>query len=142
MESSDLDFVMDVLEGEMRPYRQSHHTYTRLPEVGRARADILAEIRELTAGEEAKWRDGFASGAVYNGDQEHIDFLNEVYALNSQANPLHPDLWPSAVKFEAEIVAMTATMLGGGDAGVPTVCGTVSSGGTESIMLAMRTYRD
>ncbi|HEY6624414.1 MAG TPA: aminotransferase class V-fold PLP-dependent enzyme, partial [Acidimicrobiales bacterium] len=46
------------------------------------------------------------------------------------------------VKFEAEIVAMTATMLGGGDAGVPTVCGTVSSGGTESIMLAMRTYRD
>ncbi len=142
MESSDLDFVMDVLEGEMRPYRQSHHTYTRLPEVGRARSDILAEIRELTAGEEARWRDGFASGAVYNGDQEHIDFLNEVYALNSQANPLHPDLWPSAVKFEAEIVAMTATMLGGGDAGVPTVCGTVSSGGTESIMLAMRTYRD
>ena len=142
MESSDLDFVMDVLEGEMRPYRQSHHTYTRLPEGGRARADILAEIRELTAGEEAKWRDGFASGAVYNGDQGHIDFLNEVYALNSQANPLHPDLWPSAVKFEAEIVAMTATMLGGGETGVPTVCGTVSSGGTESIMLAMRTYRD
>ena len=68
--------------------------------------------------------------------------MNEVYALNSQANPLHPDLWPSAVKFEAEIVAMTATMLGGGEAGVPTVCGTVSSGGTESIMLAMRTYRD
>jgi sphinganine-1-phosphate aldolase len=142
VESSDLDFVIDVLEGEMRPYRESHHTYTRLPEVGRARADILAEIRELTAGEEAKWREGFASGAVYNGDQEHIDFLNEVYALNSQANPLHPDLWPSAVKFEAEIVAMTATMLGGGEEGVPTVCGTMSSGGTESIMLAMRTYRD
>jgi sphinganine-1-phosphate aldolase len=142
VESSDLDFVMDVLEEEMRPYRKSHHTYTRLPEAGRERADILAEIRELTAGEEAKWRDGFASGAVYNGDQEHIEFLNEVYALNSQANPLHPDLWPSAVKFEAEIVAMTATMLGGGDDGLPTVCGTVSSGGTESIMLAMRTYRD
>jgi glutamate/tyrosine decarboxylase-like PLP-dependent enzyme len=142
VESSDLDFVMEVLEGEMRPYRDSHHTYTRLPEVGRPRSDILAEIRDLTAGEEAKWRDGFASGAVYNGDQEHIEFLNEVYALNSQANPLHPDLWPSAVKFEAEIVAMTATMLGGGEAGVPTVCGTMSSGGTESIMLAMRTYRD
>jgi sphinganine-1-phosphate aldolase len=142
VESSDLDFVMEVLEGEMRPYRDSHHTYTRLPEVGRPRSDILAEIRDLTAGEEAKWRDGFASGAVYNGDQEHIEFLNQVYALNSQANPLHPDLWPSAVKFEAEIVAMTATMLGGGEAGVPTVCGTVSSGGTESIMLAMRTYRD
>ena len=73
MESSDLDFVMDVLEGEMRPYRESHHTYTRLPEAGRAWADILAEIRDLTSGEEAKWRNGFASGAVYNGDQEHIE---------------------------------------------------------------------
>ena len=142
MDSSDLDFVMDVLEAELRPYRTSHHTYTQLPEQGRSREEILKEMQALTEGEEAKWRDGFASGAVYNGDQQHIDFLNEVYALNSQANPLHPDLWPSAVKFESEIVAMTAAMLGGGEDGLPTVCGTVSSGGTESIMLAMRTYRD
>jgi sphinganine-1-phosphate aldolase len=65
--------------------------------------------------------------------------LNEVYAINSQANPLHPELWPSAVKYEAEIVAMTGAMLGGGETGVDSVCGTVSSGGTESILLAMRT---
>ncbi len=64
--------------------------------------------------EAARWEDGYASGSVYNGDPDHIDFLNEVYALNSQANPLHTDLWPSAVKYESEIVAMTATMLGGG----------------------------
>ena len=41
----------------------------------------------------------------------------EVYALNSQANPLHTDLWPSAVKYESEIVAMTASMLGGAGIG-------------------------
>ncbi|MHB8593005.1 MAG: aminotransferase class V-fold PLP-dependent enzyme, partial [Acidimicrobiales bacterium] len=34
------------------------------------------------------------------------------------------------------------SMLGGGEGGVESVCGTVSSGGTESILLAMRTYRD
>ena len=62
----------------------------------------------MRAGEESRWEDGFASGCVYNGDPEHIAFLNEVYALNSQANPLHTDLWPSTVKFETEIVAMTA----------------------------------
>ena len=82
--------------------------------------------------EQDRWEDGFASGSVYNGDPEHIAFLNEVYALNSQANPLHADLWPSTVKFEAEIVAMAAHMLGDVDG----VCGTVSSGGTESILLA------
>jgi glutamate/tyrosine decarboxylase-like PLP-dependent enzyme len=46
------------------------------------------------------------------------------------------------VKYEAEIVAMTGAMLGGGEGGVDSVCGTVSSGGSESILLAMRAYRE
>jgi len=70
-----------------------------------------------------------------------------VYAINSQSNPLHSDVWPSANKFEAEIVMMTANMLGaaqgGGSPGSgQEIVGTVSSGGTESILLAMKTYRD
>ena len=142
MKPSDLDPVVDALEAELRPYRDSHHTYRRLPADGRDRREILDEMRELAAREEAKWRAGYSSGAVYHGSADHIEFLNEVYAVNSQSNPLHPELWPSAVKYEAEVVAMTASMLGGGEEGVPTVCGTVTSGGTESILLAMRTYRD
>jgi sphinganine-1-phosphate aldolase len=87
------------------------------------------------------------SGAVYHGEEEHIAFVNRVYALHSQSNPLHADLWPSATKFEAEVVAMTASMLGAAEAnaGRPHeehLCGSLSSGGTESIMLAMKTYRD
>jgi sphinganine-1-phosphate aldolase len=66
--------------------------------------------------EQTRWRDGYVSGAVYHGDPAHIDFLNRVYALNSQSNPLHFDLWPSTVKYEAEIVAMTAHLLGAGAA--------------------------
>lgn len=142
MKPSDLDPVVDALESELRPYRDSHETYSQLPHRGRPRAEILAEMRALAEREDHKWRSGFASGAVYHGGQDHIDFLNEVYAVNSQSNPLHPELWPSAVKYEAEVVAMTAALLGGGPDGVPSVCGTISSGGTESILLAMRTYRD
>ena len=62
MESSDLDFVVDVLEAELRPYRESHHTYRQLPATGRPRGEILAEMRELAALEEPKWRDGFRLG--------------------------------------------------------------------------------
>ena len=91
--------------------------------------------------EEKRWKDGLVSGAVYHGDSEHIDFLNEVYALQSQSNPLHSDLFPSASKFESEIVSMTAQMLGA-DKTDDEVCGVVTSGGTESILLAMKTYRD
>lgn len=143
--------MLASMEEELKPYKGEFETFVRLPEQGRRRAEILGEMRSFAERESGQWRDGYVSGAVYHGDQEHIEFLNQVYAINSQVNPLHVDIWPSATKFEAEIVAMTASMLGA-DATAPApeanarfpgaVCGTVSSGGTESILLAMKTYRD
>jgi len=131
--------IMVELEASAKPYKNKFASFTQIPEVGRRRTDILHDMEAMRALEESHWKDGFISGAVYHGDQEHIDFLNQVYAINSQSNPLHADVWPSVTKFEAEIVAMTANMLGGTG---QDICGTLSSGGTESIMLAMKTYRD
>jgi glutamate/tyrosine decarboxylase-like PLP-dependent enzyme len=133
--------VTAALDDTIHPYRHTLPAHTALPRVGRSRADILAEMAELQAKEGARWRAGYVSGAVYGGDAEHIAFLNEVYALNAQSNPLHFDLWPSTVKYEAEIVAMTAEMLGAAET-PDAISGTVTSGGTESILLAVRTYRD
>ena len=131
--------IMVELERSVKPYKNKFDSFTQIPAVGRDHADILRDMEAMRAQEESHWKDGFVSGAVYHGDQQHIDFLNQVYAINSQSNPLHADVWPSTNKFEAEIVAMTGNMLGG--AGLD-VCGTLSSGGTESILLAMKTYRD
>ncbi|RIK49122.1 MAG: aspartate aminotransferase family protein [Chloroflexi bacterium] len=133
----EYDGLMAGLEPSLKPYRDKYPAFLRLPEHGRDREEILSEMESMREEEEAQWKEGFVSGAVYHGDAEHIEFLNRVYALHSQSNPLHSDVWPSATKFEAEIVSMCANMLGGENA-----CGTVSSGGTESIMLAMKTYRD
>ena len=108
-----------ALKPTIKSYRQHFETFTALPATGRDREEVLAEMREMTDLEAGRWRDGYASGSVYNGDEEHIDFLNRVYAINSQSNPLHTDLWPSAVKYESEIVAMTANMLGATEAGAP-----------------------
>ena len=137
----DVNQIITELQQSMKPYQEDFKTYASLPQVGRSREEILEEMHTLYTKEEHKWRDGYVSGAVYHGDQEHIDFQNQVYAINSQTNPLHFDVWPSGVKFEAEIVSMTANMLGAGQAG-DEIVGTVSSGGTESILLAMKTYRD
>jgi sphinganine-1-phosphate aldolase len=133
----EYDEMMGGLEASLKPYKDRFPTFAKLPQTGRGREEILREMESLREQEEAHWKDGFVSGAVYHGDEEHIEFLNRVYAINSQSNPLHADVWPSTTKFEAEIVSMTATMLHGESA-----CGTISSGGTESIMLAMKTYRD
>jgi sphinganine-1-phosphate aldolase len=135
----EYDEMMADLESSVKPYKGEFASFTKIPKTGRAREEILQEMEALHTHEQAMWEDGFVSGAVYHGDQEHIEFLNKVYAINSQSNPLHADVWPSTTKFEAEIVAMTADMLGGTDQDIH---GTVSSGGTESIMLAMKTYRD
>lgn len=135
----EYDGMMEELEDSVKPYKGKFTTFTEIPEVGRSRSEILNEMESLRAQEEAQWREGFVSGAVYHGDEEHIEFLNQIYSINSQSNPLHADVWPSTTKFEAEIVAMTASMLGKGD---QDICGTLSSGGTESILLAMKTYRD
>jgi sphinganine-1-phosphate aldolase len=129
---------MSELESSLKPYRDRFQTHDRLPDRGRDRDEVLAEVEELARAERPRWEEGYASGAVYHGDREHVDFLARVYAAHSQSNPLHVDLWPSATKFEAEIVSMTRTMLNGGD----DVVGTVTSGGTESILLAMKAYRD
>ncbi len=139
--------MMAEIEHSIKPYRDDFPTFSRLPETGRDKAEIISEMQALCAKEESKWKDGFVSGAVYHGDEDHIDFLNQVYMLNSQSNPLHTDVWPSTTKFEAEVVAMTAKMLNAQKAdddpdSDDEVCGVVSSGGTESILLAMKTYRD
>ncbi|MCA9634443.1 MAG: aminotransferase class V-fold PLP-dependent enzyme [Myxococcales bacterium] len=138
--------MLASMETSLRPYRGEFESFGRLPAEGKERAEVLEMMKAMCSREESRWREGYVSGAVYHGDRDHIDFLNQVYALYSQANPLHSDLWPSATKYEAEIVAMTAAMLGGGPAAggddEEEVCGAVSSGGTESILLAMKTYRD
>jgi sphinganine-1-phosphate aldolase len=139
--------MMQELEYSIKPYRKDFKTFTRLPKDGRKKEEIIKEMEALNAKEEPKWKDGFVSGAVYHGDEDHIDFLNQVYVLNSQSNPLHTDVWPSTTKYEAEVVAMTANMLNADKVTEDPDCddevgGVVSSGGTESILLAMKTYRD
>jgi glutamate/tyrosine decarboxylase-like PLP-dependent enzyme len=137
----DTGDLMQTLENELKPYRDELPSTREIPAEGLSPDTVLENMAALQTRETDGWKDGYVSGAVYHGDTAHIDFLNQVYALHSQTNPLHADVWPSISKYEAEIVAMTAGMLGGAKAGEE-ICGTLSSGGTESIMLAMKTYRD
>ncbi len=141
--SAQYDGFVKELEPSLKPYRKTHETFARIPVKGVPKKKILDLMKDLEKREREKWENGFVSGAVYHGGKEHIDFLNSVYAMYSQTNPLHSDVWPSIGKFEAEIVSMTADMLGRASSDNPDkICGTVTSGGTESILLAMKTYRD
>lgn len=61
----------------------------------------------------------------------------------AHTNPLHLDVFPSIARYEAEVVAMTAAVLGSKDkSSGGQICGNMTSGGTESILLAMKSSRD
>ena len=82
--------------------------------------------------------DGKISGAVYhvNSDIHTIaKFANNKFLYS---NPLHPDVYVSIRKMEAEIVSMCVNLYNG----TSKSCGTTTSGGTESIILACKAYRD
>ncbi|CAJ0932616.1 unnamed protein product [Ranitomeya imitator] len=64
--------------------------------------------------------------------------LRKVYGEFAWSNPLHPDVFPGVRKMEAEIVRMACNLFNGD----PETCGAVTSGGTESILMACKAYRD
>lgn len=141
-----IDSEQETMLADVAPPRPEATTmsFHRLPAAPVPVSEILEVMGRFRDAERRTWEKGRASGAVYHGASDHIAFLNEVYALQSQSNPLHADVWPSGVKFEAEVVAMTAAMLGAATAKAAgdEVVGTTTSGGTESIIMAMKAYRD
>jgi len=120
------------------PYRDRFKTYNRLPVEGRDRESILDELATMATEEDRIADAGRVSGSIYHGDHDHYRFLTDAFRLFAHANVLQRDMYPSATKLEAEIVAMTASMLHG-DA---QVCGVVTFGGTESLINPMLVYRD
>src|SRR5690606_20541588 len=75
---------------------------------------------------------------VYHASDEHTEFLKRAYSIYFHQNGLNPSAFPSLRNMEAEVVSIAANLLGGG----ANAAGTMTSGGTESIMMAIKTYRD
>jgi glutamate/tyrosine decarboxylase-like PLP-dependent enzyme len=109
----------------------------KMPASGRPRAEVLATMRQWKQGD-ADWRTGRTWSLVYYGGEGLLRLLQDAYTMFFSENGLSPLAFPSLRRFEAEVVSMTASMLGGGDEAV----GTLTSGGSESILLAVKTARD
>ncbi|MDH3260668.1 MAG: aspartate aminotransferase family protein [Acidimicrobiia bacterium] len=112
-------------------------TEPRIPDTGIAPADILEHMRDMRAND-ADWHSGQTWSLVYHAGDEHAAFLKEAHGTFFSENALNPIAFPSLRRFETEVVRMTATMLNGDN----NVAGTMTSGGSESILMAVKTYRD
>jgi sphinganine-1-phosphate aldolase len=132
--------------GDLHPYRTWTETFTQIPKKGRPETEVIEELKRIAAAEDQKWVTGQISGTMYHGGREHYDFLNHIFGLFSYVNLIQRDICPSGTKFEAEITSMVANMLHAEAAKTANpediVCGTVTSGGSESIYNAIYVYRE
>jgi glutamate/tyrosine decarboxylase-like PLP-dependent enzyme len=108
-----------------------------LPAQGRPKEAVLAQMR-AARDHDVRWRQGRAFSLVFHAGDDVSAVLQEAYTLFFAENGLNPTAFPSLRRFETEVVAMTAGLLGGGAQTV----GNMTSGGTESLLLAVKTARD
>ena len=136
-----MDKIRDKVSSSLK---RDHMAITRIPQQGRTPAAVLALLQQREA-HNVRISPGQSSlsGVVYIKDESHKQLLDNVYTLFSWSNPLHADVFPSVRQMEAEVIAMAVHMTRGGPGtAAPEACGAMTSGGTESILLAVKAARD
>jgi glutamate/tyrosine decarboxylase-like PLP-dependent enzyme len=106
------------------------------PEHGKSRQEILGTLAAKRA-RDARWREGRTFGMVYDGGPE-VHAVAEAVALEFlHENALNTKAFPSLGEIQSEVCAWTADLLHG-----ETAAGFMTSGGTESILCAVKAARE
>ncbi len=108
----------------------------RLPERGKTREELKRAL-EAARKADADWRRGRTWSLVYYAGEEALAVIQEAYLAFFSENGLGPKAFPSLKRFEEEVLAMTAGLLHGEQA-----VGSLTSGGSESILMAVKAARD
>jgi len=103
---------------------------------GRGKSDLLATIRRLQESD-VDWRSGRVFSQVYFVSDEHEAALLDAYASAFNLNGLSARAFPSLAQMERDVVEMAADLFGW-----PTAMGSLTSGGSESNLLALKAARD
>lgn len=108
-----------------------------LPEHGAPWSDLEARMRAL-AQADVKWRDGRTGMYIFNAGVDVEQVQKAAYAMFASENGLGPAAFPSLAQMEREVVAAGMSLLNA----PPGAAGAMTSGGTDSIFLAVKTARD
>src|ERR1700722_3696720 len=114
----------------------------RLPAHGASADEVLDRMEELRA-DDQDWRGGRVFSLVYSAGDEVHELLQDAQSLYSAENGLNVLAFPSIGVLQHDIIRNTASLLGADDpASGGAVDGYLTSGGTESLLQAVKTARD
>ena len=108
-----------------------------MPEIGRSFDDLRSEMIER-GGADVRWREGKTAVYVFNAGEDVTRVQKEAYTLYMSENGLGPAAFPSLKQMEEEVVAMGLQLLHGPSG----AAGHMTSGGTDSITMAVKAARD
>jgi sphinganine-1-phosphate aldolase len=108
-----------------------------LPEKGITEEELFNEMEDIRR-DDINWRNGKVWSLVYHATDEHTEMLKKAYTMFFSKNALSPMAFPSLRKFETEVISMVIDLFHGDKR----CCGSMTSGGTESLLMAIKTYRD
>lgn len=107
-----------------------------LPQTGTPKEQILAELDALQAHDVA-WKTGRAFTLAYHAGDDVLDLATTANARYLSTNALNVEAFPSLRRMQSDVVAIVADLLHAG----PDAAGFMTSGGTESILLAVKAAR-
>lgn len=107
------------------------------PKTGLKGEEVLAQMKGFKS-EDVDWKKGRSFSLVYPVSDEHHEFLQKAHNMFFSENALNPMAFKSLRRFEHETIRMVADLFHGDDE----VVGLVTSGGTESLLMAIKAYRD
>ena len=110
---------------------------TRLPRHGTDWPQLQDRMRQAAA-QDIDWRRGRAPAYIHFAGEDVLEVAKQAYLMFFSENGLGPRAFGSLARFEADIVAMGLGLLNGG----PDARGAMTTGGTESIFLAVKAARD
>lgn len=110
---------------------------TSLPKHGRSWNELDGEMDEARKGD-VDWRRGRVGVYIHYAGDEVLDVAKKAYLKFFSENGLGPKAFPSLARFESDVIAMTLKLLHGG----AEARGAMTTGGTESIFLAVKSARD
>jgi glutamate/tyrosine decarboxylase-like PLP-dependent enzyme len=108
-----------------------------IPATGLSAQSIATSFDEMSA-HDVQWRNGKAFSLAYNAGPEVLAIAEEAYRRFSGANALNTAAFPSLRQMQGEVIEMAGVWLGS----PATAAGYFTSGGTESILMAVKAARD
>lgn len=110
---------------------------TVLPKGGKSRDEVFGELDALKQND-VDWKSGRCFAYIYDPGQEAMAVGKDAFSHFLTENALDPTAYPSLLELENRILGIAAAHLNGDENTV----GTFTSGGTESIILAVKAARD